>query len=183
MIKRKKKRCLNPNNTDPNKMCYYQTKKFGCPECTYKGKQKELVCVRKKSVKNGGTSGFKIIEDKKRRVAIKKVSKKQEFSNRAVTMAKLKVLQDWIQEHGRVWCSSCGTNQGRIDFSHVIPISDNKKLEDEHEIIFPQCSSCHEQTEYGLKGMKDFINYDEIMAAIKKHDRDYYRKLLVKHNS
>lgn len=166
MIKRKKKRCLNPDNTDPSKMCYYQTKKFGCLECTYKGKKAE------------GKTGVK-----KRAKAIKKISRKQERSNRAVTMAKLRVMQDFIQEHGRVWCSSCGTNQGRIDFSHAVPVSDNKKLEGEHEIIFPQCVDCHHQTEYGLKGMKDFINFEEIMTAIKKHDRDYYRKLIIRLNS
>ena len=113
---------------------------------------------------------------------LKKVSAKQSKSNKAVSLAKLKVLNDWIMEHGGVYCSSCGTNKQPIDPSHVVPISDNKSLEAESEIIFLQCrEKCHAATEIGSPEMKSFLNYDEIMSAIKKHDPYYYRKLKVKH--
>ena len=96
---------------------------------------------------------------------IKKVSAKQSKSNKAVAIAKAKVIQEWVMAHGRVFCSSCGTNRQPIDPSHVVPISDNKSLEAESEIIFLQCrEECHAATEIGSPKMKSFLNYDEIMA-------------------
>ena len=170
MIKKKKKPCKDPNNTEVNKLCFYFSKEFGCIDCTRKYKpKKERV--------------------KKRAKAIKKVSKKQQRSNNAVSLAKLRVMQDWIMENGYVYCSSCGTVDGRIDFSHLIPISDNKELEGNPINILPQCGErndnkepCHAIQERGDKKMKDFENYDEIMRRIEKLDPEYFRKLIVKHN-
>lgn len=165
MIKKKKKPCKDPENTEEGKLCYYFSREFGCVDCTNKYKPKKE-------------------EVKKRAKAIKQVSKKQQRSNKAVTLAKLRVMNEWIMKYGYVFCSSCGTNQGYIDFSHLIPISDNKSLEGNHKNILPQCrKSCHPKQEIGSKEMKGFKNYEEIMSRIKEMDEDYYRKLFIKHNS
>lgn len=114
--------------------------------------------------------------------SINQVSKKQAQSNRAVTLAKLRIVNDWIMEHGYVYCSSCGTQQGAIDMSHLIPISDNKQLECNEQNILPQCREvCHLAQEIGSKEMKKFINYDEIMNRIKDMDVSYWNRLKAKH--
>ena len=163
MIKRKKKPCKK----ESGKECYYFSRKFGCEDCT-------------KEAKNLEKSTF----SKKRTKAIKRISKKQAQSNKAVSLAKLRVMNDWIMEHGYMFCSSCGTRDGYIDMSHLIPISENKSLEGKRKNILPQCrDKCHRIQESGLKEMKNFNNYDEIMSRIKDMDIEYYRRLFIKHNS
>ena len=110
-----------------------------------------------------------------------KVSSKQSKSNIEVRRAKKEALERHNENHDEYCCSSCGTNQGRIDMSHAIPISSDKSLEAVSELIFPQCRKCHYITERGLPAMTKFNNYEEIMAAIKKHKPDFWRKLMVKH--
>ena len=160
----KKKPCKKAD-APTGKMCIMWSRVNGCYECHIAAKMLSK-------------------DNEKPPKKINKVSRKQVKSNKAVELAKLKVLARWIENYGYVFCSSCGKTEGRIDMSHLIPISDNKALEGDVRNILPQCGDvCHPIQERGSRLMKGFINYEEIMSRIKEMDENYYNKLKVKHES
>lgn len=74
MIKKKKKPCKNPKNTEEGKLCYYFNREFGCADCTnkYKSKKEEV---------------------RKRAKAIRRVSSKRTRQNQAYSVLRKMFLK------------------------------------------------------------------------------------------
>ena len=108
------------------------------------------------------------------KTSIKNVSNKQQKSNREVSKAKATMLKEVLDEYGYLFCKGCGTTQGRIDCSHIIPISDNKKLEGERLNLTLHCEKCHNIFEHKLEGLKEMNDLQHNLEVMEKLDNNYF---------
>ena len=105
---------------------------------------------------------------------MKKVSKKQQSSNRKVSKAKREFLEDFVDKFGYVYCCGCGTSNGRIDISHLVPIGYNKSLEATKENLTLHCRDCHLTWEHALEEAKKMNDYKRNLQTVKSLDESYY---------
>jgi len=113
---------------------------------------------------------------------VRRVSKKQAKSNRKVSESKKQVLEEFIDEHGHVYCQSCGQSTPPLNISHIVNIGFNKSLEAEPENMMIQCQEkCHRAWEVLSPEIWDFQNIDEILRRVKKLDINYYNKIMSKY--
>ena len=113
-----------------------------------------------------------------KRKAVKSVSPKQVKSNIKVKGAKRNVMQKHLNEYGYFFCKSCGTKEGRIDLSHLVPIGYNKSLEANEKNITLHCSGCHSAWERLSKEIKDFRDFKDLLSRVKQLDESYYNKII-----
>ena len=150
MIQSKKKKCPTCGNFD-----YLWNRKIGCKSC----------------VANSNTITRK-------RKTIKKVSTPQKESNTNVKKAKAEVIKSQLDEYGYMFCSSCGSREGVLNCSHLVPIGYNKKLEDNPlNIVIQGQECCHPVWERLAPEIKNFRNFEDIMDRVKKLDITYYDKI------
>lgn len=115
-----------------------------------------------------------------KKTPIKQISNKQSKSNAQVSRAKAIVIQYYLDKFGYMFCSSCGTSQGRIHCSHLVPIGYNKELEAVVDNILLQCPECHSKWENTSEGIKQFNNLQDILERVKKLDISYYNRIISK---
>lgn len=115
-----------------------------------------------------------------KKTPIKQISNKQSKSNAQVSRAKAIVIQYYLDKFGYMFCSSCGTSQGRIHCSHLVPIGYNKELEAVVDNILLQCPECHSKWENTSEGIKQFNNLQDILDRVKKLDISYYNRIISK---
>jgi hypothetical protein len=148
-----------------------QSKKKKCPTC---GKL-DYLWNRKIGCKSCVANSNTITRKSK---PIKKVSTTQKESNTKVKKAKAEVIKSQLDEYGYMFCSSCGTTEGVLNCSHLVPIGYNKKLEDNPLNIVIQCQEyCHPEWERLTAEIKEFRNIEDILERVKKLDVTYYNKV------
>jgi len=140
---------------------YMWTRKYGCKACS-----------AKKNLENNTNKPYKPLKK-----PVKAVSHKQAKSNIKVKSAKRNVMQKQLNEFGYFFCKSCGTKEGRIDLSHLIPIGYNKKLEAVEENITFHCERCHSNWEHLTSSVKDFKDLKDLLSRVKKLDESYYNRI------
>ena len=72
--------------------------------------------------------------------------------DRNIRFAKAQKIREWKNDHGREYCEACGTNQGRIDCSHIISVK-NAQNTGRTELAWQvaniklHCAKCHADIE------------------------------------
>jgi 5-methylcytosine-specific restriction endonuclease McrA len=68
-------------------------------------------------------------------------------------------------------CYCCGTYQGYIDFSHLVPRSYNRSLVANYDNFVLKCRKHHKEWEANNKLMP---KYEELMERVRILDESYY---------
>jgi hypothetical protein len=69
-------------------------------------------------------------------------------------------------------CYCCGTYNGRIDFSHLVPRSYNRNLVDNPDNFVLKCRKHHKEWEANNKLMP---KYNELMERVRILDESYFK--------
>ncbi|MHA1903881.1 MAG: HNH endonuclease [Candidatus Thorarchaeota archaeon] len=95
-----------------------------------------------------------------------KKSKKQESIDRELR----KIYQEYL-DNNEACCYCCGTYNGRIDFSHLVPRSYNRRLTTHPDNIVLKCRDHHRRWEQNDRHMP---KYNELHERVRKLDESYY---------
>ncbi len=79
-------------------------------------------------------------------------------------------------EYGKLTCSGCGDRSDHHDVSHIIPVSIERKLENDDLNRDILCRSCHNIWEHKLEGVKKLLCYDLYLERIKQLSEFYFNR-------
>jgi hypothetical protein len=112
----------------------------------------------------------------KTKTGINQVSEKQKVIN-----AEKKTQMKKFKKERLGICSGCD-KKFLLSNSHLVPVSQNKKLELEEENQVWHClDECHPKWEHDKQGRKLMLDYYANMEKIKNLDNIYYNLLISKH--
>lgn len=107
-----------------------------------------------------------------KRSPLRKVSLKKQRRNRKKFEAYDKVDIEWDGI-----CTGCNKPKS-CSHSHLIPVSEDIRFEDDPENITHHCDTCHPEWEsHNIERMKKLLDFEKNMSYIKKVKPSYYNRL------